>query len=89
MTATPIVATSVALRGLDVQHEREVLVADTPEDFASAILRLLRDETLRDKIGMAGRRYVETNHDLAQTTTNLISIYQQVIAHSEPSIENQ
>ena len=80
LTATPLVATSVAVRGLDVQHEREVLIADTPADFANAVVRLLTDPALRTRIGEAGRSYVEHNHDLRMTTARLVEIYQQVIA---------
>lgn len=82
LTATPLVATSTALRGLDVHHEREVLIANTPTDFANAVLRLLNDPALRKQIGEAGRKYVEQNHDLRATTTHLVGIYQQVIDNS-------
>ncbi len=80
LTGTPLVATSVALRGLDVKHEQQVLVADTPADFAAAVLRLLDDAALCARIGAAGRNYIEENHDLRVTTARLVEIYQQVIA---------
>jgi glycosyltransferase involved in cell wall biosynthesis len=83
LTSTPLVATSIALRGLDVQHEHEVLIADTPSDFANAVLRLLNDPALRIRIGEAGRKYVEQNHDLRVTTNNLVEIYKQVIADKQ------
>lgn len=79
LTATPVVATSVAVRGLDVQHEREVLIAATPTDFANAIMRLLSDPALRQSIGAAGRKYIELNHDLRTTTSHLVDIYEQVV----------
>ncbi len=85
LTSTPVVATSVALRGLDVQHEREVLIADTPEDFAAGIGRLLSSSELRNHIGAAGRKYIEANHDLTLTTSNLISIYREVIKSAASS----
>jgi len=80
LTATPLVATSVALRGLGVRHEEHVLVADTSVDFAAAVLRLLADPDLRARIGTAGRQYVEQNHDLERTTAYLVEIYQQLVA---------
>ncbi len=83
LTATPLIATSVALRGLDVQHEREVLIADTPSEFANEVLRLLNDPVLRTCIGEAGRKYVEQNHDLRVTTDYLVEIYKQVIAEKQ------
>ncbi|MEP6986187.1 MAG: glycosyltransferase family 4 protein [Chloroflexota bacterium] len=85
LTSTPLVATSVALRGLDVQDGREVLIADTPEEFAIAIERLLSDPKLRTEIGEAGRKYIQANHDLTRTTAKLIAIYQQVIEAAELS----
>src|SRR5262249_46027137 len=84
LTATPLVATTVALRGLDVKHEEEVLIADTPEDFAGCVIRLLDDADLRARIGQAGRRYIEQNHDLVKTTARLVSIYEEVIAGKRP-----
>ncbi|MCC7451837.1 MAG: glycosyltransferase [Anaerolineae bacterium] len=77
-TETPLVATSVALRGLDARHNEHALVADTPAAFAEAILSLLANPTARDRIAAAGRRYAEQHHDLAQTTANLVSIYQSM-----------
>jgi glycosyltransferase involved in cell wall biosynthesis len=37
----PVVSTSVGCYGHDVQSERELLVADKPEDFAASCLRIL------------------------------------------------
>ncbi|MCA0456550.1 MAG: glycosyltransferase family 4 protein [Chloroflexi bacterium] len=82
MTGTPLVATSVALRGLDVQHEREVLIADTPDAFANAVIRLLTDTELRERLGAAGRKYVEENHNLYDTTQKLVEHYQHIIKTS-------
>lgn len=82
LTETPVVATSVALRGLDVTYNQQALVADTTEDFANAVLRLLSSAELRQRIASAGRRYVEQNHNLVKTTANLINIYQRAITLS-------
>ena len=43
----PVVATSIGSEGLDVVSGRELLIADTAEDFASACVRLLEPGTLR------------------------------------------
>lgn len=77
--ATPLVATTVALRGLAASDKEHVLIADTPVDFSNAISKLLSDSDLRQRIGQAGRQYVEQHHDLRVTTQNLIDIYEQKI----------
>jgi polysaccharide biosynthesis protein PslH len=78
-SATPVVATSTALRGLDVQHNEHVLIANSPSDFSSAVLRLLDDPVLRDEIRLNGRRYVEAHHDIKQTTNRLVGLYHHVV----------
>lgn len=41
---TPIVTTSVGVEGLDFEHQRDCLIADTPTDFANAINSLMADK---------------------------------------------
>jgi glycosyltransferase involved in cell wall biosynthesis len=79
-TSTPLVATSMALRGVEVQHDKQVLVGDTAEDFARGVIRLLENPALRQSIGEAGRQYVEQHHALSRTTDRLVSFYRDVIA---------
>jgi glycosyltransferase involved in cell wall biosynthesis len=43
------VATRVGAEGLDVQHERDILLEDDPASFADAIVNLLGDVNLRRK----------------------------------------
>src|SRR5262249_35101526 len=55
----PVVSTRVGVEGLDVTHENHFLAADTATDFAAAILRLLDDGALRDRLAHAARARVE------------------------------
>jgi sugar transferase (PEP-CTERM/EpsH1 system associated) len=56
----PVVATSLANAGIKAEHGKEILVADSPEDFANAVLSLLSDGALRDRISKNARSLVET-----------------------------
>jgi polysaccharide biosynthesis protein PslH len=47
----PIVSTSIGAEGLPVEDGREIVLADTPESFADAVVRLIRDENLAAEIG--------------------------------------
>ncbi len=60
-----IVTTAVGLRGLALRHDREVLVAEGGEGFASAISRLLNDPELRRKLGAAAANAAALHHSLA------------------------
>jgi glycosyltransferase involved in cell wall biosynthesis len=61
--ARPVVATSVGAEGIDVRDGEHLLIADTPEDFAAAVRRLLDDPGLAARIGAAGRRRVRERYD--------------------------
>ncbi|HEX4299986.1 MAG TPA: glycosyltransferase [Gammaproteobacteria bacterium] len=54
----PVVATSIAAEGMYLQHGREVLIGDTPQEFADAVLRLYGDPLLWASMSTAGRQLV-------------------------------
>jgi glycosyltransferase involved in cell wall biosynthesis len=56
---TPVVTTSKGAEGLDVEHGENILIADSPEAFAKAVLRVLDDFVLRARLAANGRRLVE------------------------------
>jgi glycosyltransferase involved in cell wall biosynthesis len=57
----PIVATQMALEGIDVKAEHDVLVANTPGEFVNQIVRLAGDQDLWNQLRANGRAYVERN----------------------------
>lgn len=81
---TPVVTTEVSVAALNVRRGEEVLVGDSPASLAREILRLMDDPALREQVARQGRRYVEQNHDWKKITQQLIGIYTQPLAHSQP-----
>lgn len=57
----PTVTTSVGSEGMNLSHEREVLVADAPEVFAAEICRVYQDEILWQKLSDAGFDFIKNN----------------------------
>jgi sugar transferase (PEP-CTERM/EpsH1 system associated) len=82
--ATPVVSTPQAVSALQVQTGQEVLVAETPETMAQAAVSLLTNESLRQSVGQAGRRYVEIHHDWNRAAQRLEGIYREVSAERQP-----
>ncbi|MCW5851735.1 MAG: glycosyltransferase, partial [Anaerolineae bacterium] len=83
----PIVSTSIGCEGLDVVAGEHLLIADTPDEFAVATLRLLQDETLRHHLGQRARQFVVERYDWDHIVLHLEHVYQQVIElarHSKP-----
>ncbi len=77
--STPVVCTSKAVSALEFISDKEIVVKDSPEEFANAVLDLLGNVELSKKIGKAGREYVEKYHDWANISVRLENIYQQLI----------
>jgi sugar transferase (PEP-CTERM/EpsH1 system associated) len=46
-----VVSTTIGAEGLPVRDGIELLLADTPEDFADAVVRVLTDEKIADALG--------------------------------------
>jgi glycosyltransferase involved in cell wall biosynthesis len=59
----PIVSTTLGCEGIQVTPERDILVADTPADFAAAVRRVLDDPALARRLAENGRRLAETVYD--------------------------
>ncbi|MGC8828864.1 MAG: glycosyltransferase [Verrucomicrobiia bacterium] len=57
----PVVSTSIGAEGLAVEHNKNILIADSPEEFAEQTTRLLKDNTLANAISAKGRKLVEEN----------------------------
>ncbi|MGC9347947.1 MAG: glycosyltransferase family 4 protein [Anaerolineae bacterium] len=60
----PVVATGVCNHGVGATPGRDLVIADTAEGFAAAVLALLRDREARERIGGAGQAFVTEYYDL-------------------------
>jgi glycosyltransferase involved in cell wall biosynthesis len=58
----PVVATSIAAEGMYLENGREVLIGDTPHEFAEAVLRLYHDPALWASMSAAGRQLVRERY---------------------------
>ena len=58
-----VVSTTVGAEGLPVVNGEHLLLADEPRSFARAIVRLIRDQDQRERIGEAARGLVLARYD--------------------------
>lgn len=59
----PVVSTSKGAEGLDLEDGKDILIADTPQAFAQAVVRVMADESLREKLVKQGRTTACTKYD--------------------------
>lgn len=75
--AMPAVTTTVGLEGIAAEHGREVLVADDPISFAVETVRLLRDESLQQRLAENGRCLAEKRYDWQVVLDQMDAVYAQ------------
>jgi glycosyltransferase involved in cell wall biosynthesis len=61
--ARAVVSTTVGAEGLPVTDGRDVLIADRPDDFAAAVVSLIRDPARRVQLERAARDLVVARYD--------------------------
>jgi glycosyltransferase involved in cell wall biosynthesis len=74
----PVVSTSLGCEGLRLTHEQDAIVADTPEELAAWIDRLLEDDELCLRLSREGRRTVEQHYDWRAIGAQLDQILRRV-----------
>jgi glycosyltransferase involved in cell wall biosynthesis len=58
----PSITSSIGLEGLEAIPQKDILVADKPQEFVERIVLLANDRELLEKISVNGRNYVERQH---------------------------
>ena len=76
----PIVSTSIGAEGLPVNDGKEILLADTPESFAEAVVRLIEQEGLASEIGKRAATKVREQFGWDIVAESFASICERTIA---------
>lgn len=77
----PVVSTSIGNSGIKAKDKEELLIADTPEDFANKLLFLIDNELERQRIAANARRLVEKNFSWENRTAELQRFYEDIILY--------
>jgi glycosyltransferase involved in cell wall biosynthesis len=72
---TPVVTTSIVARALYAEDGKHLLIADKADDFAEAVLLLMREKRLQRSLSVNGRQWVEHNHNWSRIAQKLEHIY--------------
>jgi glycosyltransferase involved in cell wall biosynthesis len=74
-----IVSTSIGCEGLDTEDSRNILIRDHPADFAEAIVEVLRDADLRNRLSRNGRKTAEEIYAWPVVGRKLNTVYQELL----------
>lgn len=77
--AKPVVMTSLAANGLQLDAGATSLVADDPAELARLVDELLRDRERRHALGMQGRALVQGHHSWSQVAGTIDGLLRQLM----------
>jgi glycosyltransferase involved in cell wall biosynthesis len=73
--ATPTVATTFGNEGVGALPGRDLLVADEPAAFADAVVRLLSDRQLAERLGRNGQSFVQAHYGREAVMARLDAVH--------------
>ena len=82
----PIVSTTLGCEGIKVTPGLDILVGDTPEDFAAQVLRALNDPGLGRELAVNGRKLAEEKYDYRNTCRPLDEVYARAVSGQRENI---
>ncbi|MGZ0655017.1 glycosyltransferase family 4 protein [Coraliomargarita sp. W4R72] len=74
----PVVSTTLGAQGLDLPPEETILLADEPQSFADALIRVLRDSDLRQHLEVNGLKVVQENYRWEQLGQKLTTYMKSI-----------
>lgn len=69
----PVVTSSIGLEGLEAQPEQDLVVADTPTEYAEAIARIWDNDEMKTKLAINGHRYVNAHHQWSSRLAPMVN----------------
>ncbi len=71
----PIISTTIGAEGIKYSPDNDIIISDTPEEFAESTIALLTDNEKANNLAAEGRRTVEENFDWQKTYKAWDQIY--------------
>ena len=81
-----VLTTQLGLEGIDAKHKKEVLVANTAEEFIKALDFCYESNGSLSKIGLNAKKLTDSNYDNLKTAIGLIKEYNKLV-EKEAAIE--
>jgi glycosyltransferase involved in cell wall biosynthesis len=73
--AMPTVTTTIGLEGIIAEADEEILLADDPQSFAAATVKLLNDPELQAMLAANGRKLAEARYDWRAVLKQMDAVY--------------
>lgn len=76
----PVVSTTLGAEGLEVQHDENILIADTDAQIVAAIISLIEIKARHNHLRASGRALVAGRYDWSSLGASLFSAYEELLS---------
>jgi glycosyltransferase involved in cell wall biosynthesis len=81
----PVISTSIGAEGLMLEHDRHILLADLPDEFAASCVRLLESDETCTALSRNGRELVTGEHGWARAALTFQKLCGELLASRFPT----
>ena len=74
-----IVSTSIGTEGIPTENEKNILIANSSQEFVAAIEKAVSNKDLFEKIGRNAGKFIQENYDNDSISLELINFYKKHI----------
>ena len=74
-----VISTAIGAEGINIENGKNILIANTAQEFFEAIRTLFENPVMAQKIGEQARLLVEEEHSTAKIIKHLESFYRQIL----------
>jgi glycosyltransferase involved in cell wall biosynthesis len=74
----PTISTKIAAERLEVEHQKHVLIADTPTQFANSVESILKDKTLYDNLRKNAFQFAKDKYSYQSIAHQLEVMYRSI-----------
>ncbi len=79
-----VISTTLGAEGLPVRHAENILLADSPHDFARSVISLLRDSNQRNRLGSSARALVQEKYSWPKVAESFAHALRDVLPQRIP-----
>ena len=87
--AKPVISTTVGAEGLPVRDGEHLLIADTPEEFAGAVVRVITDDALARDLGARASRAVRERFGWDKAADSFADICRLAVRRFEAAADSE
>lgn len=74
-----IISTTIGAEGVPYTHQKDIIIADTPDEFANAIIELIQNPNMIRQIQQNARQLAELHYNRERVYLPLIKLYHELI----------